>query len=101
MRAFCGRTWFAPTFLALATWGCLPSFPALADTPGNRNLVNFFELHDEIGIRTGTEAAVKDYFPSFLEYQDLVMFHPKFGYYASGRVSFTSDYQTYPNVLAP
>ena len=29
------------------------------------------------------------------------MFHPKFGYYSSGRVSFTDDYQTFPIVLAP
>src|SRR5438093_12722463 len=39
--------------------------------------------------------------PSFLEYQDLIMFHPKFGYYGSGRVSFSADYQTFPIVLAP
>ena len=64
-------------------------------------MLNPRELHNEIAVAPGTETAVKNYFPSFLEYQDLVMFHPKFGYYASGRVSFTSDYQTYPNVLAP
>ncbi|HLK65779.1 MAG TPA: SAM-dependent methyltransferase [Bryobacteraceae bacterium] len=74
---------------------------AYADTASARRLVNAQELHDEVRINAGTEAAVKEHFPSFLEYQDLVMFHPKFGYYASGRVSFTSDYQTYPNVLAP
>jgi SAM-dependent MidA family methyltransferase len=101
MRALYGRTWFAPAFLALAAWSCISSSLAYADTAGNRHLVNGRELHDEIAVRAGTEAAVKNYFPSFLEYQDLVMFHPKFGYYASGRVSFTSDYQTYPNVLAP
>jgi SAM-dependent MidA family methyltransferase len=101
MRPFCGRSWFAPILLALATLACLPCPPAHADTAGNRQLVNARELHDEIALAPGTEAAVKDYFPSFLEYQDLVMFHPKFGYYASGRVSFTVDYQTYPNVLAP
>ncbi len=66
-----------------------------------RNLVNGWELHDELTVAKGTESAVKDYFPSFLEYQDLVMFHPKFGYYGSGRVSFTADYQTFPNVLSP
>ena len=101
MRAFYGRPWFAPTLLVLATWGCLPCPPAHADTAGQRQLINARELHDEITVAAGTETAVKDYFPSFLEYQDLVMFHPKFGYYASGRVSFTVDYQTYPNVLAP
>ena len=37
----------------------------------------------------------------FRDFVELVLYHPKFGYYASGRVSFTVDYQTYPNVLAP
>lgn len=73
----------------------------LADGAGPRRLVNGWELHDEIKVTPGSEAAVKDHFPSFLEYQDLVMFHPKFGYYASGRVNFTSDYQTFPIVLNP
>ena len=99
MRVLCGRAWLTP-FAVLATSACL--LPPLAAAPDiARQLVNARELHDEIGVTPGTEAAVKDYFPSFLEYQDLVMFHPKFGYYASGRVSFTADYQTYPNVLAP
>src|SRR5215475_6529727 len=59
------------------------------------------EIHRELTIPAEAKAAVKDFFPSFLEYQDLVMFHPKFGYYSSGRVSFTNDYQTFPIVLAP
>src|SRR5882724_7828804 len=101
MRVSCGRSWFATTLLALATWGCLPCPPAHADTAGGRQLMNARELHDEIAVTHGKESNVQEFFPSFLEYQDLVMFHPKFGYYASGRVSFTSDYQTYPNVLAP
>jgi SAM-dependent MidA family methyltransferase len=67
----------------------------------SRTVVNSWEIHDEIRVRAGSEAAVKDHFPSFLEYQDLVMFHPKFGYYASGRVNFSSDYQTFPIVLHP
>jgi SAM-dependent MidA family methyltransferase len=100
MRVFCGNPRFRP-ILSLAPLGCLLCFSVYADTPAARLLVNARELHDEIAVAPGTETAVKDYFPSFLEYQDLVMFHPKFGYYASGRVSFTSDYQTYPNVLAP
>ena len=87
--------------LVLAMLCCLPWPHAHADAAGDRRLVNPRELHDEIHVAPGTETAVKDYFPSFLEYQDLVMFHPKFGYYASGRVSFTTDYQTFPNVLAP
>src|SRR4051812_41725803 len=59
------------------------------------------EIHRELTIPADARSAVKDFFPSFLEYQDLVMFHPKFGYYSSGRVSFTNDYQTFPIVLAP
>ena len=72
-----------------------------ADAASRGQLENTAELHDELQLRPGSEAAVRDYFPSFLEYQDLVMFHPKFGYYASGRVSFSADYQTYPIVLSP
>ena len=64
-------------------------------------IVNAGEIHDELHIAAGSEAAVKEYFPSFLDYQDLIMFHPKFGYYGSGRVSFMDDYQTFPIVLAP
>jgi len=70
------------------------------DTKG-RDLRNGWEIHRELEIAPGAQAAVKDFFPSFLEYQDMVMFHPKFGYYSSGRVSFTNDYQTFPIVLAP
>src|SRR5262249_22446923 len=67
----------------------------------DRDLKNGWEVHRELEITVEARTAVKDYFPSFLEYQDIVMFHPKVGYYASGRVSFTSDYQTFPIVLAP
>jgi SAM-dependent MidA family methyltransferase len=62
---------------------------------------NAWEIHQELAIAPDARAAIKDYFPSFLEYHDWVMFHPKFGYYSSGRVSFTSDYRTYPVVMAP
>jgi len=70
-------------------------------SPAVRDVRNGWEIHQELQIAPGAQSAVKDYFPSFLEYQDMVMFHPKFGYYSSGRVSFTSDYQTFPIVLAP
>src|SRR5262245_8551724 len=72
-----------------------------AQNPTARDLRNGWEVHRELDIPSEAHAAVKDYFPSFLEYQDIVMFHPKFGYYSSGRVSFTNDYQTFPIVLAP
>jgi SAM-dependent MidA family methyltransferase len=88
----------------LAFWAVLfgVSLPVVcAQSAAKRQLANARELHDEIKLAPGTETAVRNYFPSFLEYQDLVMFHPKFGYYSSGRVNFWADYQTFPIVLAP
>ena len=76
-----------------------------ADPPivkvGGRRLANPREVRHEIKAAPGAEAAVKDYFPSFFDYQDLMLFHPKVGYYASGRVNFTTDYSTFPDMLAP
>src|SRR5689334_7235338 len=74
---------------------------AISEVPSRQQIENASELHNEIRLVPGSEAAVREYFPSFLEYQDLIMFHPKFGYYASGRVSFSADYQTFPIVLSP
>jgi SAM-dependent MidA family methyltransferase len=78
---------------------CTPGFSA--GDPASRQLLNSWEVRDELKVAAGSETSVANYFPSFLEYQDTVMFHPKFGYYASGRVRFTVDYQTYPIALAP
>jgi len=94
MGLFRGGTWLARVLLIAAALAGVPSY-------AERRLVNAWELHDEIQVAAGKETAVREYFPSFLDYQDLVMFHPKFGYYGSGRVSFFADYQTYPIVLAP
>lgn len=44
---------------------------------------------------------VKDYFLSFRDYQELVLYNSKAGYYSSGRVSFVQDYYTFPNTLHP
>jgi SAM-dependent MidA family methyltransferase len=66
-----------------------------------RVLVNAWEVRDELKPAPEAGSDVQHYFLSFLDYQDLVMFHPKFGYYSSGRVDFASDYQTYPIALAP
>jgi SAM-dependent MidA family methyltransferase len=74
---------------------------AQAQGVAGRQLVNGWEVYTEARPEPGAEAAIKDYFPSFLEYQDLIMFHPRFGYYGSGRVNFVADYQTFPIVLAP
>ena len=68
---------------------------------GQRQLMNEREIGDEVTAAPGTEAAVKDYFFSFRDYQDLMLFHPKFGYYSSGFVSFVGDWTTYPVVLKP
>ena len=69
-----------------------------ADRP---DLLNPWAVHNEIRVDASAAAAVKEFFPSFLEYQDLVMFHPTFGYYSSGRVNFVSDYRTFPDSLYP
>ena len=49
----------------------------------------------------GSEVQVKDYFLSFRDYQELVLYDSKAGYYSSGRVNFVQDYHTFPNTLAP
>jgi SAM-dependent MidA family methyltransferase len=67
----------------------------------SRRVRNTHEIYRELSIDPGSVARVREYFPSFHDYHDMIMFHPKFGYYASGRVSFTDDYQTFPIVLAP
>jgi hypothetical protein len=79
---------------------CRPAGAATAEA-GARRLSNSWEIHREIRAVPGAEAAVQDHFFSFREYQDLVLYHPRFGYYGSGRVSFIKDYKTFPNVLAP
>ena len=66
-----------------------------------RSVRNPHEIYREITVDPASVGQVKDHFLSFLEYQDMVMFHPRFGYYSSGRVSFSDDYQTFPIVLAP
>ncbi|HEY1760080.1 MAG TPA: SAM-dependent methyltransferase [Bryobacteraceae bacterium] len=79
------------------------AIPLLAVDPhGERGaLLNPWEIHNEIGVDASAGAAVKDSLLTFLDYQDLAMFHPKFGYYSSGRVNFTSDYRTFPDALSP
>ena len=71
------------------------SLAAFAQSLPDRQLLNGWELHAEIAAPTAPRSAVKEQLPSFLEYQDLIMFHPKFGYYGSGRVNFSADYQTF------
>ncbi len=73
-----------------------------ADLPFTRGeLLNPWEIHRELRVAASAAPAVKEFFLTFLEYQDLVLFHPTLGYYSSGRVSFTQDYRTFPDALSP
>ena len=73
-----------------------------ADLPFSRGeLLNPWELHRELRVDAAAAPAVQEFFLSFLQYQDLVLFHPTLGYYSSGRVSFTQDYRTFPDALSP
>src|SRR5215472_3833711 len=74
--------------------------PVFAADPHN-DLINAWEIHNELRVDASATPAVKQFFPSFLDYQDLVMFHPTLGYYASGRVDFVQDYRTFPDALSP
>ena len=68
----------------------------------NRQLLNDWDVRNEIHLAPGVNPAiVKDYFPSFYDYLDTVLFHPTAGYYSSGRVDFTNHYRTFPGALAP
>lgn len=82
--------------MLLATSGMVDAGQATS-----RRVRNAHEVYRELAIDPGSAGRVKDYFPVFHDYQDMIMFHPAFGYYASGRVSFNDDYQTFPIVLAP
>jgi SAM-dependent MidA family methyltransferase len=66
-----------------------------------RRVRNAHEIYRELAIDRASAGRVREFFPAFHDYHDMVMFHSKFGYYASGRVSFNDDYQTFPIVLAP
>ena len=102
MRAIRFQNSIAPALLVFSVLcAAAPPHLAAADKPSRAQLENATEVHDELQLASAAEALVQNYFPSFLDYQDLVMFHPKFGYYASGRVSFSADYQTFPIVLSP
>ncbi|HEY1757775.1 MAG TPA: SAM-dependent methyltransferase [Bryobacteraceae bacterium] len=64
-------------------------------------LINPWEIHRELRVAASAAPAVQEFFLSFSQYQDLVLFHPTLGYYSSGRVSFTQDYRTFPDALSP
>jgi SAM-dependent MidA family methyltransferase len=85
--------------------GAILAFPLAANppsaTPDRRQVKNGWEIRNEITVPPGAEMEVKDYFLSFRDYQELVLYDSKGGYYASGRVNFVQDYYTFPNTLAP
>ena len=88
------------TLVAVVYMAAARPIGAAADPP-KRWLANGWEVYDELAVPPGAEAAVRERFPSFEQYQDLALYHPAFGYYASGRVDFANDFQTFPTVLAP
>jgi hypothetical protein len=68
----------------------------------DRQLINEWDVRNEIQLAPGVNPnAVKDYFPSFYDYLDTVLFHPTAGYYSSGRVDFAQHYRTFPIALSP
>lgn len=67
----------------------------------SRRIRNPHEIYRELAIDPASAGKVRELLPAFHDYHDMIMFHPKFGYYASGRVSFDDDYQTFPIVMAP
>jgi SAM-dependent MidA family methyltransferase len=85
---------------ALALIPLLLTVPIFA-AEEHSELINAWEIRNEIHVDASAAPAVKEFLMPFLEYQDLVMFHPTFGYYSSGRVDFVQDYQTFPDALAP
>lgn len=86
------------TFLKLAV-SAIALAPALE---AQRQIANDWEIRNEVKLPVGVDPArVKDYFPDFRDYIDIVLFHPTAGYYSSGRVDFTNHYRTFPNTLAP
>src|SRR6185503_14077269 len=68
----------------------------------DRHLLNEWDVRNEIHLAPGVNPAiVKDFFPSFYDYLDTILFHPTAGYYSSGRVDFANHYRTFPGALAP
>jgi SAM-dependent MidA family methyltransferase len=79
------------------------SMLALAPLAGaDRVAANAWEVRNEIALPAGVNpSVVKEFFPAFHDYFDIVLFHPSAGYYANGRVDFTDHYRTFPNTLSP
>src|SRR5438105_3417359 len=86
----------------LATVLTVAGSVSITSLAADRQLLNSWEVRDEIKLAPGVNpAAVKDYFPSFYDYLDTVLFHPSAGYYSAGRVNFAEHYRTFPIALSP
>ena len=66
-----------------------------------RRLLNGAEVFDELSVSPSAFASIAEHLPSFFEYQNLVLYHPSFGYYTTGQVNFLDDFRTFPTLLAP
>ena len=82
---------------ALLAIACAPFFILRRD----RQLLNAKDVGRELKVPGRNRIRSREFFPSFFEYQDLMLFHPRIGYYSAGLVDFLDDYSTYPNTLAP
>ncbi|RPJ85459.1 MAG: hypothetical protein EHM13_01005, partial [Acidobacteria bacterium] len=81
---------------------CALALAAITSVQAERRLANGWEVRSEITLPAGVDpSAVRDFFPTFQDYIDTVLFHPSAGYYSSGRVDFYSHYRTFPIALAP
>jgi SAM-dependent MidA family methyltransferase len=64
-------------------------------------LLNGEEVFDELSVSPSAFASTAEDLLSFSDYQNLVLYHPSFGYYTTGQVNFADDFRTFPTLLAP
>jgi len=64
-------------------------------------VVNRAEVFDELSVPASAFTSIAERLPSFFDYQNLVLYHPSFGYYTTGQVNFLDDFRTFPTLLAP
>ena len=78
-----------------------PNETSGVNIPTGPRCENCYEIHNEI--KTGPQAYqnIIKYFPSFQQYQSTVLYHPKAGYYSTGKVDFKKDFNTFPTSLSP
>jgi SAM-dependent MidA family methyltransferase len=91
------------TFRSLTWAGAILLLLALSDRVGadRGRLLNGAEVFDELSVSPAAFANIAEHLPSFFDYQNLVLYHPSFGYYTTGQVNFVDDFRTFPTLLAP